>query len=301
MFTKTKKLTILFADIAGSTKLYDSLGDVRAREIVSSTLDILRQITDRYRGTVIKTIGDEIMCTFGSAEDAVNAANDMQMAMEDALEENPDGPVVLIKVGLHHGPAIPENGDVHGDAVNVAARMASQAKPRQIITTGDTAKQLPAVLQESIRFVDNAPVKGKGMLEIVEVLWQEEDCTRMSVDISSVGAQTGNNVQLQIRYRDEDITLNTERDAIVLGRSPICDLQVREALASRQHVRIEQRRDRFFIIDQSTNGTYIRQADGAESFLRREELPLMGEGEISLGRAFSDDAREIVHFAYRTE
>ena len=77
--------------------------------------------------------------------------------------------------------------------------------------------------------------------------------------------------------------------------SKTADIAVAEALASRQHVRVEHRRGKFFIIDQSTNGTYV-MADGNEAFLRREEMPLGDAGQISLGRSFSDDPKEIVEF-----
>ena len=148
MLTKSKKLSILFADICGSTKLYDSLGDARAREIVSTTLNLLTEVINRYQGTVIKTLGDEIMCTFDNAEIATKAACDMQESLEEANEQGVTEIPVTIRVGFHYGSCILEDGDVHGDAVNVAARMAAQAKSRQIITTAESAKLLPSVLQE---------------------------------------------------------------------------------------------------------------------------------------------------------
>ena len=74
-------------------------------------------------------------------------------------------------------------------------------------------------------------------------------------------------------------------------------MTVDETLASRQHVRIECRRGKFFIIDQSTNGTYIKAEEtGGETFLRREEAPLTGAGVISLGRSFSENPKEVVKF-----
>ncbi|SFX70776.1 adenylate/guanylate cyclase domain-containing protein [Marinospirillum alkaliphilum] len=297
MFTKTKKLSIMFADISGSTKLYDTLGDARAREVVATTLNLLTEVIHRYKGTVIKTIGDEIMCTFDDAEIATKAACDMQESLDDANEEGATEVPVTIRVGYHYGPCIMEDGDVHGDAVNVAARMAAQAKARQIITTAETAKLLPSALQENTRFVDYASIKGKGEMEIVEFIWQEDDVTCMSVDLSNVTAPTANLVQLRLEYRDTFVLLNHEREFAVLGRSATCDIPVNESLASRQHIRIELRRDKFFLIDQSTNGTYIQLSDGRQSFARREEIQLTGEGVISLGRALNDNPQELIRFS----
>ena len=225
MSAQTKKLAILFADIVGSTRLYDTLGDERARQIVSVTLDLLAEVVERYKGTVIKMIGDEIMCTFDDVETGTKAACDMQA-----------------------------------------------------------------------RVVDYASIKGKGEMEIAEIIWQEEDVTRMQVDVASVSASMGQSAQLQLVYQDSLIKLNHDRESAILGRSTTCDIPVAEALASRQHVRIELRRDRFVLIDQSTNGTYV-QFEGAEPvYVRRDELVLTGTGVISLGRALDNDPQELIRF-----
>ncbi len=297
MGAKSKNLSILFADISGSTRLYDQLGDVRAREIVSATLDLLFEVVHRYHGQVIKTIGDEVMCTFPDAEQAANAACDMHETIEADNEANDRSPWISIRIGFHFGPALLEHGDVHGDAVNVAARMAAQAKARQIVTTRTTINQLSPSLQENTRFVDYAPIKGKGDVEIVELLWQEEDVTRMTANVQG-DAGKSEMAKLRVRYRDEDIVLDTDRRSAVLGRSPVCDIRVNESLASRQHVRVELRRDKFFIVDQSTNGTYIRGRDQNVAFLRREEMPFTDSVQISLGRSFDDDPQELVDFEY---
>jgi class 3 adenylate cyclase len=297
MFRKTRNKSILFADISGSTKMYDTLGDEQARNIVSQTLDRLDGVVNRFQGQLIKTIGDEIMCTFDSAEQSTNAAVEMQEVTEEANEAGELPMSVYIKVGYHHGPVIEKLGDVHGDAVNVAARMVQQAKPQEIITTWETIKELPDSLQADTRFLDYAPIKGKGNVEIMEVIWQEENVTQMAADPQAMAPPQEEDVALRLSYQDKQLTVSPERDSVSLGRSPGCDLQVGESLASRQHVLIELRRDKFFLIDQSTNGTYMRPEGGSEAFVRREEVPLTGSGEISLGRSFEDDPQDLVHFA----
>lgn len=296
MSAQTKKLAIVFADIVGSTRLYDTLGDERARQIISVTLDLLVEVVARYKGTVIKMIGDEIMCTFDNVEAATKATCDMQETIEEAIADGVTEVPVTIRVGYHFGSCVLEDGDVHGDAVNVAARMAAQAKSRQIITTAETVKLLPTVLQDSARLVDYATIKGKGEMEIAEIIWQEEDVTRMQVDIASVSGSQGNTAQLQLDYRDAQVLLNHQRESAILGRSATCDIPVAEVLASRQHVRIELRRDRFVLIDQSTNGTYVQQDDAAGVYVRRDELVLTGSGVISLGRALDNDPQELIRY-----
>lgn len=295
MAHKTTNLAILFADISGSTRLYELLGDATARAKVASCLELLTDVIERHDGTVIKTIGDEIMCTFPSAERAAVAACEMHEIIEDEVtEQTVAGPISLaIRVGMHFGPAILESGDVFGDAVNVAARMASMAKAGQIITTQTAVEELPPILKASTRFIDRAPVKGKKeTMDIYEVIWQQEDVTRMSTGIIGKPEQA---VRMQLSYHNASVVLNDERPQVVLGRSKTADITVEETLASRLHVRIEHRRGKFFIIDQSTNGTYVKFGAN-EAFLRREEMPLSGKGMISLGRPFSEAPKEVVHF-----
>jgi len=299
MAPKTANLAILFADVSGSTRLFETLGDATARLKVSECLETLTDVTKEHNGTVIKTIGDEIMCTFPTADDAAKAAREMHEALEEDITEGTggEGTALSIRVGLHFGPAILEGGDVFGDAVNVAARMASQSKGGQIITTHTTIEKLSPTLRASSRFIDRAPIKGKKEeIEIYEIIWQEEDVTRMATGLLSEEQKP--QVRLKVRYNDQEIELSKERSSLIMGRSQSCDLPIDEKLASRQHVRIELRRDKFFIVDQSTNGTHVLIEGSDEAFLRREEMPLHGKGRISLGKGFSENPSEVVSFSH---
>jgi adenylate cyclase len=74
-------VAVLFADVVGSTELYEVLGDLKARETVGQCIDVMRRATESYNGRVVKTIGDEVMATFPTADGAMNAARDMQVAI----------------------------------------------------------------------------------------------------------------------------------------------------------------------------------------------------------------------------
>ncbi|MEQ8289236.1 MAG: adenylate/guanylate cyclase domain-containing protein [Gammaproteobacteria bacterium] len=297
MSPKSANLAIMFADISGSTRLFEILGDSTARVTISETLNHLTEIVHAHKGTVIKTIGDEIMCTFPDANEAATASCEMHEDLEDMnAEREEDKPEIRIRIGMHFGPALLEGGDVFGDAVNVAARMAAQAKGGQIITTKTTVDLLEPVMRASTRFVDNAPIKGKkDVIQIFEVIWQEEDVTRMATGMLNEVPKP-QSISMNIEYKGQTVTLNSDRTGAVLGRSQTCDVPVHEKLASRQHVRIELRRNKFFIIDQSTNGTHVKLENAEESFLRREEMPIPSSGEISLGKSFAEGPTEVVKF-----
>lgn len=294
MARKVANLSIVFADISGSTRLYESLGDAVARELIAACLGVMTEQVDKYSGAVIKTIGDEIMCTFNTAEHAVEAAMGMQEAVtEDLPERNANTPSNLtIRVGLHHGPTILEGGDVFGDAVNVAARMAGLAKGGQIITTRDTAETLSPALRSSTRHLDRISVKGKSEdIDIFEIIWQSEDVTRMATGLLK-GAS--NQAHLYLSYNGLERELDQDMDPLILGRGKKADVVINDSMASREHARIECRRGKFILIDMSTNGTYVQTPEGP-SYLRREDLVLTGEGRIAFGRELSE-ATEFVSF-----
>ena len=278
---------VLFADIAGSTRLYETLGHHPAQELVDRALSGMTLIAERHGGVLVKTIGDEIMCRFDSADQAVAAAIAIQTGLRDG--EIPTGRPLQVRIGLQYGPVILQNGDLFGDSVNVAARASGIAKGGQIITTRETVEALSPGLAAKTRLFDVATVKGKAEdLVIYEVLWEEENVTRIIRLEPSSGAGLPRQT-LTLRYGEEQKRVGAG-STVVLGRAETCDLVVPSPLASRVHARIEHRRGKFILVDQSTNGTYVWTADGKEVFLRREELPLWGTGFISLGETAREGA-----------
>jgi class 3 adenylate cyclase len=289
------EMAVLFADIAGSTKLYDTLGDAQAKTLIDECIGIIRGVVARYAGRVIKTIGDEVMCVLPDADSGHLAATDMQLRIA-AL------PVVsnvkrAIRVGFHVGPVIEESSDVYGDTVNMAARMAGLAKGMQIITTLVTVERLSPALRSSTRQIGALSVKGKGDdIEVCEVIWQGGDDLTMAT--SSIKALTIQ-IELRVTHGVRELVLDQANTTILLGRDAACQVVVADRMASRVHARIERRRDKFFLVDQSTNGTFVTFAGEAEITLRREEVMLRGQGRIAFGHSIGESSKETVDFAVR--
>lgn len=279
-------LAILFADVSGSTRLYETLGDKEALERIERCLSILSALSRQHHGETVKTIGDEIMCAFPDAESAFCAARAMQteLAMQLISGKLP----LYIHVGMHYGPAIRDGGDIFGDAVNIAARLTKIAKAGQIITSQQTADTLPAALRADMRKLGNATLKGKREeIDICEIIWQEAgDLTLMPGTAFKTAPYAG---CLVLRHGGMSLVIDGKKPAAVLGRDKNNDLVVNNPLASRQHAQIECRGGKFILIDQSTNGTYVFTGDGRKSFVRREEFPLSGSGSISLGHDTEGD------------
>lgn len=293
-------IVIVFADVSGSTKLYEQHGDAVARAVIARCLETLKTIAERHGGTVVKFIGDEAMCTFNTVDEAGTAVCDMQEAIAELRTSDITTArlSLAIRVGMHYGPAIREsNNDVFGDAVNVAARMAGQAKAGQIITTRPTFERMGKILQASSRLIARENVKGKkDVIDLYELLWLQDDATRMQTGILQ-HQESREEGRLVLVSGEQRLELPRDMSKAVLGRSGQAEVTVDESLASRLHVSIEYRKGKFFLVDQSLNGTYVLHEDQSESFIRREEMALNGRGKISLGRPFKEKPANVVDFS----
>ncbi|MAF84347.1 MAG: adenylate/guanylate cyclase domain-containing protein [Gammaproteobacteria bacterium] len=279
-------VTILFADVVGSTHLYEVLGDEDARTTVQQCVTIMKEATEQYGGSVIKTMGDEVMSIFPSADDAMNAASQMQKRITNSDSITPERTHVSIRIGSHYGPVIVEDRDIFGAAVHTANRMTSQAKAGQIITTAVTVEQLSGEWRALARQIDLAIVRGQSdEVAMFEVLWQPEEATSMLPSImmdASAGKVTS---KLYLRVGSEEVVMGEDGlVAATLGRADENDVVVKGKLISRVHARIECDKNRFMLIDKSTNGTFVQREDGEEFYIRRDSTPLSGSGVIGLGK-----------------
>ena len=296
MTYQTEKLAVMFADISGSTALYDRLGDDPARGLIAKCIALMLDKVSMHHGSLIKTIGDEIMCTFSLPEDAINAACAMQNSVEN--DSRGEAHAMHIRIGIHYGDVICEKGDVYGDIVNVAARVASITRASQIMTTMAVADSLPPDLRNKTHQIMRAELKGKQeQLDIFQVDWEADDTMRTRVGMSAFRKSQQGNGELTLRYRGQSFKINEQNKSAVLGRDEVCDILVANDFASRQHARIELRFGKFVIIDQSTNGTFVRFANGHPMRLSREDLVLHNAGAISLGQAHQDDPDDVVEFS----
>ncbi|MFO0336459.1 MAG: adenylate/guanylate cyclase domain-containing protein [Pseudomonadota bacterium] len=294
---KDIELAILFADVVGSTKLYELLGDQKAREMVGICIDAMRAATEAHHGTVIKTMGDEVMATFAVHDEALNAASQMQHSISTHAGLQVEGTQVAIRIGCHFGPVVLDSRDVFGAAVHIANRMTSQAKAGQIVTTATTVDRLSPEWRASVRQIDVATLKGRTHeVALFEVLWQTEDITSVLPGISLANREQQRPKRLRLRLQGTEIVLDDHRTAVTIGRAEDNDLCVKGNLISRLHARIEATKARFVLVDQSTNGTFVHDAEGQEQFVRRDSLPITGEGLIGLGRAPERDSSTTIRF-----
>ncbi len=282
-------LSILYADICDSVRLYEKVGDAEAHRLAGYCMRLLVEITGRHGGTVIRTQGDGVMSTFPTAVSACDAAHEMQ----DAHVSGP----VFIKVGFNHGAVIPDAGDVYGDAVNLAARVIGLARAGEILTTQETVQKLSPEQRVSARMLDRTTVKGKS--KPVNIYALVDDADTQATVFSTVwapGQGGGRSQALGLEYRGRKLNLEGLKPPMFMGRGDQCQLVVESEFASRMHAFIESKKDYFVLTDQSTNGTYLVSAEGERMYLKRESVRLPGSGVISLGIRPEADDDNLVRF-----
>ncbi len=298
MTGKSIKSIVMFADVAGSTSMYENMGDEAARDRISKALNFLISICNRHQGKLVKTIGDEILVYFLDADMALLSAESIQKVMEN--DHSPETVGVSIRIGMHYGNIILEENDIFGDTVNVAARVVDLAKARQILTTKAVIDKVnsPELTNKS-RTYDRIRLKGKDdVMSVFMFAWEEEsEITNMATDGYLTFPYGVSKVEsLSLTYHSYTHQINVKSPTQTLGRGKDCNLIVSGDLISRYHAKIEIRRGKFVLIDQSTNGTYIQTNDGRNIFLRREELTLFSSGTICLGKPVDKCEGNIIHF-----
>jgi len=281
--------TILFVDIVDSVSLYEAIGDRAASATVLECLTALQAIVLTNNGCVIKAIGDALMCQFDSPNDSVNSAIAMQERVKGGRFS---GHNITVRIGIHQGPVIANNGDLLGDSVNLAARIAALAGSQKILTTEALLSHLGSDLSSKTRLLERRAIKGKSQpINIYEVVWETDNATVMLKPVAPVAAAFSGAVVLN--YRGQRSVLGS---SLSLGRSPDCDLVIDSQLVSRKHAIVTRGEGGVILTDQSTNGTLVCFGSGKSKHLKRESTRLDSSGMLSLGDENVAAAEHLVQF-----
>ncbi|MCU7922748.1 MAG: FHA domain-containing protein [Candidatus Thiodiazotropha sp. (ex Dulcina madagascariensis)] len=286
-----QEFAIIFADIVDSTRMYESLGDSRAKQLITELENDISRVVKETGGHVVEVIGDEVMSCYDSPDAAAAGACRIQECV-DAYSERCGMPVSA-RLGLHYGPAIVEEGRMYGDSVNVAARMASIAQARQIITTEQVVQNLSDEHRRLVRRFDKVKIKGKQQrMVIYDLLW------RMDVTFMHTSPVTQNQLAktLVLTYAGKIHRMPPTQGSMRIGRDPCNELVVSTTAASRTHAILEFSRGKYVLSDISTNGTYVTTQNQQSLYLRRETIPLLGSGKIGLGEPVSTDNRHVISY-----
>jgi adenylate cyclase len=276
-----KKAAVLFVDVCGSTAFFDRHGEVAGHAMVERCFAVVVPEVERRAGRIVKYMGDGFLAVFADASAAVDAAAALHTALADDNATRPESARVRVHSGVSVGPVVMrEDGDVFGDTVNVAARVQHVAGPDQIYVTRDVIKELPPYNRSKTRLVGRFPLRGKeDEVELYEAMWKLEEATLL---FTRSGLRE--EARLSVSFQGAAVDLPAGKNRLTVGRTAGNDLVVDDGAVSREHAEFVRRRGTIYLVDHSTNGTYVRPGPGKLRHLHREEFLLDGSGDLSLGR-----------------
>ncbi|MDB5872403.1 MAG: Adenylyl cyclase [Ramlibacter sp.] len=294
--------TVVFADLVGSTGIFERLGDETAGHFVTQLTGALSKTFEQHSGRVVKLLGDGLFVVFPDEGDALTAC----IAIQKRLQEKPvypggTGNAVQMQMGIEAGEVVEIDGDCYGDAVNSAARLADLAGAEQILTTERVRSALSPVQQAQLRSLGPMYLRGKSeVTEVFRVEWQ----TRHDADETVMGVsmfKAGKAASLELSSLGQTLRLEPRGEKLSLGRATTASLSINDSRVSRVHATVEWRGGHFVLNDNSSFGTWVYMGNQSEPLvLRRTECYLVGQGQIVLGCERDAESAPIVLFSVKT-
>jgi class 3 adenylate cyclase len=292
--------SVVFADLVGSTGIFERLGDETAGRFLTQLTTALAKIFEQHHGRVVKLLGDGLFVVFPEENQALTAC----IAIQERLQQKPvrpggTGRPVQMQMGIESGEVVEIQGDCYGDAVNSAARLADLAGADQILTSQRVRDALPRPQQDKLRSLGPMYLRGKAeVTEVFRVHWKEERDAEATVMGVSMFGQPTSEARLEIGIAGEVRRMLPRSEPITLGRSATADLPVNDSRVSRLHATIEWRGGHFVLGDASSFGTWVYFGNQREPVvLRRTECYLVGQGQIALGCDRNAEAAPLATFA----
>jgi class 3 adenylate cyclase len=285
VFQNVFMTTVVFADLVGSTSMFERLGDETASRFVTQLVGALSQVFEQHNGRVVKLLGDGLFVVFPQEGDALAACVAIQKRFLDKpIRPGGSGAPVQMQMGMESGDVIEIDGDCFGDTVNSAARLADLAGAAQILTTQNVWAALGPVQRASLRSLGPMHLRGKAEASLVyRVEWQsgrDDDATMMG---RSMAADAGPLV-LELVAGTQAVQVNASSARMSIGRGAGASLALNDPRVSRMHATLEWRGGQFVLSDASSYGTWVYFGNQNEAVvLRRTECYLVGSGQISAG------------------
>ena len=299
MSATQRQLIVMFADVAGSAALFERLGDKEAMHAVERCLKRMKRSIDGYKGKTAQVVGDELLAVFEMAEDACQAAIDMQQRIADLPPVS--GLRLTIRIGLHSGVVADDGKKLSGSAITSAARIAGIARRDQILCSSLLVAELP---QPGIIMADPMPSLGTvaedgQTLQLFQIHWPSPQGAGSSLPHSTFGPGSVPPVhRLCVRYHGKAFLLDDKTPVLTIGRDLTNKLIIDDRKASRQHARLERRGDGFYLVDTSTNGCFVALSGRQEVMVRRHEIQLESRGRISFGNSGNDPLADSAEFEH---
>lgn len=278
---------ILISDITGSTQLYEVESNTDALNQISAVLARMRQIIETLGGVCVKSQGDDVLSYFDQPEQAFQAAR--KMIYEDWSGE------LSVHVGLYYGEFLTRDGDIYGPPVNTAARLASLAKPKEMLLGDECFDLLEPDSQKHLTLIGELQLKGQFKPTRVYAC-SAIDMSKTTVTFANKSAGRASRIDTaRFSYLERKWQIG-EGETLSIGRSGDNDIVLDQAWVSRQHGVVSVRRGQLEFTDHSSTGSVLQSGDGTEITLHRRATLLKGNGLIFLGSGGLEDTSNAVKF-----
>ncbi|SFC24559.1 Adenylate cyclase, class 3 [Polaromonas sp. OV174] len=301
------EVTVVFADLTGSTGVFESLGNAKATQAITRLTQWIGRVCEAHCGQVIKYLGDGVLIIFPHNPDAVEAATELQRVHQERIRNWPEALKMRLQVGMARGEIVEHDGDCYGDAVNVASRLSDLSGPEQILATDLVIQQLPGDSLVRFRCLGAIELRGRSESCVVHrIEWQSEVMSELftlpaTLTQSPFAKTAARPSSIELSSLDVSAAFTTMELPVFLGRDPAAQFVLQDPRVSRNHARIEWRAGKFYLEDVSSYGTWVRFSDSSAIIaLRRQECVLLQEGEIALGAPFEDFTVPTVSFKFHT-
>ena len=294
--------TVVFADLVGSTSLYERLGDAAASTFVTQLIRDLQRAFESHQGRVVKLLGDGLFVVFQGGGDALAACISIQKTLLDTpVMAGGMGPPVQVQIGMDSGEVVEINGDCFGDTVNSAARLADLAGGGQILTTDNVWSALLPLQKMQLRSMGPMYLRGRAEAShVYRVEWQigrDEEATMMG----SLTYADSKATSLELGFGGKTVLCNAQSGQLTIGRALDAGLSLNDPRVSRLHATLVWRGGNFVLTDASSYGTWVYLGSPSDGvLLRRTECYLSGTGHIVPGCERSDEKAPVITFSLKS-
>ena len=299
------KVTVVFADLTGSTGVFEALGNAKATQLVTRLTEWIGKVCTDNHGHIVKNLGDGVLMVFAHNEDALEAVIEMQRSHSERIKTWPEVARMRLQVGMSRGEVIEQDADFFGDAVNLASRLSDLSGPEQILSTDSVIGELAADTPVRFRSLGAMEIRGRHETCMVyQVEWQKDLLTEFftvpaALTASPFTRAVPSEGGIKLDWLDVEASFVSAELPIYLGRVAEAHFVVSDPRVSRLHTKISWRAGKFHLEDVSSYGTWVRFAgSNAVIALRRQECVLLEEGEIALGAPFEDFTVPTVSFSF---
>mgnify|MGYP000057660736 FL=1 len=294
MIQRPPPVFVMVADVCGSADLYERLNDREAARAIERCLKRMNRSVAGYQAKHVELAGDELLALFTSGEDACQAAINMQQRL--AALPPVSGLKLGLRIAIHSGESAADSDKAPPSLTETAARIAGLSRAGQILCSNRVVNALKpgGVVRVLARLPEDVRENNR-VLDIFQIDWPAQPDTAqihsMFGPFSTMAVD-----RLRLRYQGDVLLLDENNPVVTLGRDPSSQLQIDDRKASRHHARIERRHEGYYLVDTSTNGSFLQLGGRQEVAVRRSEILLEGTGMLSFGSRLNDPAAEKLAF-----